>query len=106
MRNVSGNRDKWRDLRDVRLTRFGDGLEMGNEVSIIPRFLPHKGDGWWLFTISPGTRRRGWVVGKMNSVLHMLRLRWKHPVSMNTQGWSQSERSGLLTYSWESLMYG
>lgn len=34
--------DKWRDLREGKLTRLGDGLGMGNEVSgVIPRFLTH-----------------------------------------------------------------
>lgn len=32
--------DQWRDLREMKLTRLGDGLAVGNEVSrIIARFL-------------------------------------------------------------------
>lgn len=37
---MSVETDKWRDLREVKSTRLGDELDMGNEASrIIPRFL-------------------------------------------------------------------
>lgn len=40
--NVTGDRGKWGDLRGGKLTRLGDGLDTGNEVSgIIPTFLTH-----------------------------------------------------------------
>ena len=40
--NDTGDRDKWRDLREGKLTSLGDGFDMGNEVSgIIPRIQTH-----------------------------------------------------------------
>lgn len=43
--------DQWRDLREVKLTRLGDGLAVGNEVSrIMARFRTHRRR--WMVTCS------------------------------------------------------